>query len=76
MKSEKTLKQTLIELFPDAKFDRHETDLYVKFTPEIWQYLKTNYEFFSNIHRFNSQADRETWIDIPFAAWDEKYKNR
>ena len=72
-----TLKERIKAAFPDMTsemFDRHETDLYVKEVPGLVGWLKKNYEFYSNIQRFTNQIDKTPWIDIPFAAWDEKYK--
>lgn len=71
----KTLKQELKEncSLIDSDFDRHETDLYVRKTEQVYNYLKNNYQFFRNIKQFNSQIDNKIWLDIPFAAWDEKY---
>lgn len=71
-----TLKQQIMTAFPNmtaAEFDRHETDLYVKHSPELYEWLRTNYRFFKSIERFISQIDRTLWLDVPFAAWDEKY---
>lgn len=73
---EKSLKDRIKEVFPNAKFDRHETDLYVKVEPGLVEWLKENYLFHSNIQRFRSQLDGTPWLDIPFAAWNEKYKKQ
>lgn len=70
---DKTLKERIQEVFPDARFDRHETDLYVKVQPGLVEWLKSNYEYYNNIQRFTSQIDGTPWLDIPFAAWSEKY---
>lgn len=69
-----TLKEQIIKAFPNAEFGRHETDLYVKVLPGLIEWLKVNYEHFTNIQRFTSQIDKTQWLDIPFAAWNEKYK--
>lgn len=74
-KTEKTLKERVKEVFPEAEFDRHETDLYIKNVPGLWDWLKSNYEHFRNCQHFNSAIDGSPWIDVPFAAWNEKYKN-
>lgn len=74
-----TVKQKIQEAFPsmsDDQFDRHESDLYVKYSPELDEWLKKNYEYYGNVTKFRSQIDGETWIDIPFAAWEEKYKGK
>lgn len=69
----KTLKEKIKEVFPDAEFSRHETDLYVKDCEGLGEWLRENYEFFANVQRFYYNGDM--WFDIPFAAWDEKYTN-
>lgn len=74
----KTLKERIKEAFPnmtDSEFDRHETDLYVKHSGELYIWLQMNYEYFANVSTFRSQIDGTTWFDIPFAAWSEKYPN-
>lgn len=78
MKS-KTLKDRIAEHFnwtPEqvqALTGRHETDLYVKYSPEVWAWLKDNYEWIANIKPFTSAIDKTVWLDIPFAAWSDKY---
>lgn len=71
---EKSLKERIKEVFPNAEFDRHETDLYVKVVPGLMEWLRANYIHHSNIQHFISQIDKTPWLDIPFAAWGEKYK--
>lgn len=71
-----TLKELIMSAFPamtPEQFDRHETDLYVKNVPGLRKWLKENYKFYGNILPFISQIDRTEWLDIPFAAWSEKY---
>lgn len=70
-----TLKDRIKVIFPDAEFGRHETDLYIKVVPGLIDWMKTNYEYFRNCEVFVSQLDGEKWLDVPFAAWNEKYKN-
>jgi hypothetical protein len=71
----KTLKEQLKENcnLNDSDFGRHETDLYVRKTDKVFNYLKNNYKFFRNIQQFKNQIDGKIWLDIPFAAWEEKY---
>jgi hypothetical protein len=70
-----SLKERIKEVFPNAEFGRHETDLYVKDFEGLREWLKANYLFYSSIQRFTSQIDKCSWLDIPFAAWNEKYKS-
>lgn len=70
-----SINQQLIEKFPDLQKDHHESDLYIEYTPEVWEYLKENYEFFKNCSTFFSTEDQKRWIDIPFAFdqfWNKK----
>jgi hypothetical protein len=69
----RTLKERIKEAFPNAEFDRHETDLYIKVVPGLLDWLKVNYKFYSNIQPFTSQINGTPWLDVPFAAWSEKY---
>jgi hypothetical protein len=48
-------------------FDHHETDLYVRWAPQVEQWLKENYRFPGNIVKFRSQEDNQFWLEIPFA---------
>lgn len=69
-----SIKRRIAERFPDAQFGKHESDLYVKQTPEIMEFLKNEYEYFCNIESFVSQIDGKRWIDIPFANMSGRYK--
>ena len=69
------MKDKLKELFPhltDADFDTYESDLYVRYSPEIAQFLKDEKMKFS---RFVSQTEKDQWIDIPFMN-DTFWKNK
>jgi len=75
--SKDNLKDEIKKAFPkltEEDFSSHETDLYVRYSPELFEWLKENYDFFENIEKFKSQIDGDQWLDIPFAAWEEKYK--
>lgn len=48
-----------------CEIDNHESDLYVKATPEALAIIKT-FEF-RNVTRFRNQIDGEIWLDCPFA---------
>jgi len=53
--------------------DHHESDLYVKATPEAIELTKD----FESREFFTSNIDGERWIDLPFRYdpfWDEKQK--
>ena len=61
--------------FPKVETDHHESDFYIKHSPEVWEWLEKNYEWFVNCSKFHSQIDGSLWIDIPFAFepfWDKK----
>lgn len=75
LEAEPTLKQRILSAFPNAEFSRHETDLYVKDFPGLRDWLKTNYLFHTDVQPFRSAIDGSLWLDIPFAAWNEKYKS-
>jgi len=62
-----TIQEQLKKEFPNLETDSHESDLYIKHTPEVWEFLKSNYEYFCNCSKFHSQTDHELWIDLPFA---------
>ena len=51
-------------------FDRHESDLYVKATPESISFFQKEYDFPENISFFHG-SDKKQWIDVPFAASEE-----
>lgn len=50
----------------NVPMDHHESDLYVKVTPETTALVQT-YKFRTNIAIFQSQIDKTLWYDIPFA---------
>jgi len=57
---------------PDEDFDSHCSDLYVICTSERQEWLKKNYEFYTNIVLSYSNVDGQSWLgksffDIPFA---------
>lgn len=57
-----------------CEMDSHESDLYVKVTPESTA-IVDSYQFKSNVTTFTSQIDGERWYDIPFAYvpfWENK----
>ena len=46
--------------------DSHESDLYVKDTPEVRELLN-EYQYQSNVTEFTNEIDGAHWLDIPFA---------
>lgn len=58
----------------DADFAYHATDLYVVSKPGVVNWLKANYEHFSNVQQFVSQKGSgwngagQICLDIPFAG--------
>lgn len=78
---DKTLEQQLREAFPqltDADFGHHASDLYVVAYPFVGEWLRKNYEFWSNVETFTGQVG-SGWngagrlcYDIPFANWKAK----
>ena len=58
----------------DSDFAYHESDLYVRATPEVRAYLKENYQFWSIVTTFKCQIDGLMWFDIPFAH--DKFWNK
>ena len=78
---QKPLKQRLQEelRIPESDFSRHETDLYVvDETGKVMQWLRKNYAYYKQVGIFigleGSSMARKRCLDIPFAAWDGKYK--
>lgn len=58
-----------------ATLDHHESDLYIKATPEARELVKRS--GWSHTY-FTSQIDGQTWIDAPFAYrpfWEAKQKS-
>lgn len=61
---------------PPDHIDHHETDLYIKVTPES-RALISDYEFRNQVETFLSPLDNCLWFDIPFAytpEWERRYK--
>ena len=57
-----------------APLDSHESDLYVKDTPEVRKIIAANPQSWS-FSRFRHQVTKEMWLDLPFAfdPWWEKH---
>lgn len=75
--TEQTLYHALKEI--NAEIESHESDLYVKKTPEVTNIInqfKENGANFS-VGSFVSQIDNAVWYDIPFEYipfWESKCK--
>lgn len=57
-----------------APMDSHESDLYVKKTPETEKIIKT-YKYRDNVTTFSNQLNGGIWYDVPFAYqpwWDSR----
>lgn len=70
----KSIYEQAKELMQPSDIDHHESDLYLKVTPES-ETLVRDYEFRRNVKRFISNIDRSVWFDIPFAFdpfWNKK----
>jgi hypothetical protein len=64
--------QKLNAKFPDQERGHHESDLYIKHSAEIAEFLKSEGV---NFETFYSAIDRSKWIDIPFMYdpfWEHK----
>lgn len=62
----------------EQDFDTHASDLYVRYTPRVEQWLKDNYPFYTNTSLFISNVDNKTWLDLPFANdewWNKKTRS-
>ena len=58
---------------PEDCFDSHCTDLYVLYTPELWDWLRVNYNWACNMTLERSNVAGQAWygkhfIDIPFSV--------
>jgi hypothetical protein len=54
--------------------DSHESDLYLKVTPESIELVK-KYDISQINKQFTSQIDKTQWFDIPF-AFDPFWENK
>lgn len=58
----------------DDEIDSHETDLYIKHTPEREKKIIELYPFYAPIGSFYSNIDHAKWIELPFFLIDDKIK--
>ncbi len=52
---------------PEKDIGNWCSDLHIKQSKEVEEWLKTNYEYYNNVEKFVSGIDGEMWLDIPFA---------
>jgi hypothetical protein len=52
--------------FPEAEIDSWCSDLYIKFTPEIFEFCKKNFAYPNQVTKFWSENFKAWWIEIPF----------
>lgn len=50
----------------ELRWDHHESDLYLRDTPQARELLKSANASFTV---FRSTLDNKQWLDIPFAYW-------
>ena len=63
-----------VAILPPDHIDHHETDLYIKISPESCA-LVSDYEFRNQVETFLSPLDNCLWFDIPFAyspTWESR----
>lgn len=53
--------------FPSVKIDHHHTDLYVKYSKEVWDWLRKHYERPQAVTTFVAADGSGAWIEVPFA---------
>lgn len=55
-----------------------QSDLYIEYTKELWNWLKNNYDYFKNCSTFICNLTGKQYIEIPFASekWFEMVKNK
>ena len=51
----------------EKDIDTHESDLYIRHSYEVEEWLRKYYPFWNNITTFISDIDKDLWYDIPFA---------
>lgn len=62
-----------------SDFDSHESDLYVRYRPEIYMWLKEFYLYWQNITTFMSPINNTEWMEIPFANitwWENRIRSK
>ncbi len=73
-----TLKQQIKKALnlPENHFGSHESDLYVKHSVAIMDWVKENVQYWKNCGLFYSKIDHSLWIDIPFGFMEEHYAKK
>ena len=66
----KDIYDAAIKALPETEIDHHETDLYLKVSPES-EKLVENYDYKFIVEKFRSPLDGCLWFDIPFAYTPE-----
>lgn len=71
------LKRKALETLPKDHIDSHEGDLYIKKTPQSTELLNRMKDKDSGLlSTFKDQQTGEEWYDIPFANWEDDYKEK
>lgn len=55
------------------EIDSHETDLYIKYAPDRWDYFQ---QYTQNLSFFQSGLGKELWFEVPFFLLDDKIRRR
>lgn len=61
-----TIYEYATAILPREEIDHHQTDLYLKVTPESKKII-SKYEYKDNVTTFIDQITGTLWYDIPFA---------
>ncbi len=71
------LKKKAMETLPKSDIDSHDSDLYIKKTPESTKLLENMKDKDSGLlTTFKDQQTGETWYDVPFANMEDDYKEK
>lgn len=71
------LKKKALEILPKEDIDTHDGDLYIKKTPDSTALLSKVKNINSGLlSTFRNQQTGEIWYDIPFANWEDDYKEK
>lgn len=71
-----TLLQQILIKYPDTKYSTWQSDLYIKHSKEVMNYIKSIHSSLSNIKTFIDNIDNELYIDIPFGYFAEFLKEK
>lgn len=71
------LKRRAMETLPKSDIDSHDSDLYIKKTPESTKLLNNMKNKDSGLlTTFKDQQTGETWYEVPFANMEDDYKSK